>query len=461
MLVSVLVLVAGCAKDGNRPPAPLQELHYPAWLATTTAPGLEDKLLVVNLDQDLFYANGSMVALQASATDSVAGAQVDRGIQVPYMAGQLLVVDGSTAAGCTVGGDFEPPFALVAGRSQDALYKIPLEVTSEAPLSAQPVEVIGASFDAMSHPLSVALTCGADGTPRAWMGYQLGRDFQGYVARVDLSRSPPDVIRVNVGSAFPRSLAYDKSLDRLYVATREGGGHAYVHWLTVGDGCKAFDGGVQDERLGGCHVDPGFDVAASLAGAEPNEIALASSQPACADSSTGRCPRMFVSMRMYDADAERATNERPGWDIGGKLVVLDLPESSEGRPEPRWVRSFDIGQIAGPLLVIPRAGKRDLVVVTALDDNLVWIYDDDTGAMVKVFGRDPNNGVLALGHQPASLASRQLPGGIVRVFVSSYLDHFVSAIDVPLDDPAGAYVVHEGSNPRDATKPILRLGVKP
>ena len=108
-------------------------------------------------------------------------------------------------------------------------------------------------------------------------------------------------------------------------------------------------------------------------GRQPNEIALAT-RPACVPTSTTTCPppRMFVSMRMYDADAERATGERPGWDVGGRLVVLDLPESSVGGPEPRWVRSLEIGQIAGPLLVILVSG-RPMIINEALKKSSAFI----------------------------------------------------------------------------------------
>ncbi len=39
----------------------------------------------------------------------------------------------------------------------------------------------------------------------------------------------------------------------------------------------------------------------------------------------------------------------------------------------------------------------------------------------------------------------------MRLFVSSFEDHFVSMVDVPVADPASSYVVRTGPNPPDPT----------
>lgn len=452
-----LFLTLGCAKDGERPEAPLDRLHFPAWLATTTAEGFADTLLVVNLDQNLAFTGGSVVSVNTAVA-----APPEGGLPLPSMAGQLLAVDKAraTAEGCTAGDDFQA-FALVAGRTEDRLFRFPLA----GALADQRLGVIDLGISGASRPFGLGLTCAQDGKMRVWASYQRGRQGNGYVARVDMSTTPPGVVAVNVGKGAPRSFAYDRDRDRLYVSAKESAGHAHVRWITVGEGCVKADNGVQDEREGGCHVDPGFDLSATLAGAEPNEIALSTGTAPCtAGIYAGRadCRRMYISTRMYDADLERALRERPSGDVGGKLVVLELPESSTlGGPDPQWIHSPDIGVGAGAMAVIPRPGRPDLVVVAAIEDDLVWIYDDEVGALVKVFGRDPRTGVPVLGHAPAGLATRALSGGIVRVFVSSYQDDWVSAIDVDTNAPASAYVVRAGPDPKDVTQPILHLGVTP
>jgi hypothetical protein len=433
------------------------ELHYPAWLATSSAvPG---QLLAVNLDQDQAFDGGSVVSIDATAETPVPPVG---GLRVPSMAGKMMLIDSDveSAQGCDFSGWATPPFGLLAGRSDEVLLKFPLRAGEL--LGTTPAESIPVGVDGAARPFGLGLTCGIDGRPRVWTSFQRGLDGKGYVAQVDLSGAAPEVAKVYTGKGVPRSFAYDRTLDRLYVSTRESGEKAPIRWITVGAGCKRFEDGVQDERRGGCHVDPGFDLSATLAGAEPNEIALSSGlRPCTAGGYTGDCRRMYVSARMYDVDLARALGARPSKDVGGRLVVLELPESGLGGPDPQRIGSYDIGMTAGELLVLPRGvGQPDLVVVTALEDDRLWIYDDGAGAMVKVFARDPLTGVPPLGHMPSGLAARDLGGGTVRIFVSSYHDHWVSAVDVPLADPSGAYVVHEGPAPDDESQPILRLGVE-
>src|SRR5512140_3991249 len=77
-------LALSCAKGAARPDAPRDVLHYPAWIAT-----LGEQLLVVNLDQDLAYDAGALVAVDGSAAGATSGAVLG-GVPVPNMAGELL-----------------------------------------------------------------------------------------------------------------------------------------------------------------------------------------------------------------------------------------------------------------------------------------------------------------------------------------------------------------------------------
>lgn len=455
--LALSMALAACAKTGSRPVAPLEALHYPAWVGYSSA--LPDQLLVANLDEDLEFDNGSLMSLDVSGTAAPILPAPGAGLAVPYMAGKLLVVDPALAAaqGCVAGvnADFAPPFVLLAGHSDDVLLKVPLAT----PLADQPVERIGLGASAASSPFGVGLSCGLDGKARAWVSYQRGRDGIGYVAQVDLSKSPPVNVAVNLGPGYPRSFAYDREHDRLYVTTQESQGHAPIRWITVGNGCLDLEDGIQDERKGGCHVDAGFDLSATLAGAEPNEMALSTGPVPCVSGpyvGLPQCRRMYLTVRMYDADLERAMGERPSKDIGGKLVVLELSESGKGGPDARWIRGIDVGVTASELLVIPRDGKRDLVVMTSLDDDLLWIYDDEVGAMAKVFARNPYTGVPPLGHYPSGITGRDMGGGVWRVYVASYHDHWVSAVDIRLDDPASASIVNAAG-----TSLPLRMGNKP
>lgn len=463
-LLLAATLLLCCAKGATRPDAPTDVLHYPAWIAAIGT----HHLLVANLDQDLAYDNGALVALDTTATppaDPFLG-----GVAVPNMVGQLLVIDAASAGPCASALADTPayklPFALVAGRFENTLFAIPLAVSDGSLVSLGPKHPIALNPFSASAPFGVAFTCSSDGKPRAWVSFQSGLNSTGYVAQVDLSKQPgePDrVVQVNVGSGAPRSFAYDKEQDRLYFTNRERLEAAPVRWIQIGSGCLPFENGIQDERKGGCHVDAGFDLSLQFRGAEPSEIQLARADAAgtpflCTTPGfEGRpCPRAYLSVRMYDADLAAFIGGRPSGDVGGKLMVLELPEGGLGRPDPQVVAAVDIGVTAGDVHLIPRTGtatlaRAPLVAVTAIDDALLWIYDDETGAMVKVFGRDAR-GVALLGRQPTAIASVDQDASLTRLFVTSYHEHWVSAVDVPLDDrPGGAYVVRgaEGQTPQN------------
>jgi hypothetical protein len=469
ILVAAALLLS-CAKGATLPDAPRDVLHYPAWIAT-----LGDQLLVVNLDQDLAYDNGALVAIDASTTSATSG-RILGGIPLPNMAGQVHLVQDAAGAGvdpsrfaiCAENLDagYRPlPLALVAGRFQTALFAAQLTPGAAPPFSGDARRIDLNPFSA-AVPFGLAFTCGADGIPRAWVSYLSGQANTGYVAQVDLSKppgAPGSVVQVNVGKGEPRSFAFDAVHERLYFTGKEYSQAAPVRWIEAGNACLPFPDGLQDERQGGCHVDRGFDLSLQFRGAEPNEIQLATADAngtpfdCTAPGFAGmKCPRMYLSVRMYDADLAAFLGSRPSNDIGGKLMVVELPEGGVGRPAPQVVAEQDIGMMAGDVRLIPRPGKRPLVAITAIDDDLLWIYDDDIGAMVKVFGRDAR-GVPALGHLPSAIATQLVDGGAtVRLFVTSYQDNWVSAVDLPLDAPGDGYVVHQGPNPRDPAQPFLR-----
>jgi hypothetical protein len=445
-----LALGLACSKGAERPVAPLDQVHYPAWLALQ-----DNQLLAVSLDQDLLYLGGSMVSLDVAPGGT---GQILAGVPLPYMAGKLEVVNESLQAACPALGT--EPYALVAGHSLELLARIPLPLQGSTQVAHQNLTVSDAA-----NPFDVAVTCsgGASPVPRVWVSYQRGKDEEGYVAQLDLRDGgfPAPLVKVWVGKGTPRNFAWDPEHDRLYFTTKEKSLAAPVRWIGIGEGCKTFDGGVQDERNGGCHVDNGFDISTAIRGAEPNAIALASGTAPCtAGEATATCRRMYLSVRMYDVDLAKALDQRPAGDIGGKFVVLEVAEGGLGGPEAHIIHDPDIGKTAGEVLVVPRAGRGDLVVVAALDDDLLWIYDDDVGGMVKVFGRLAS-GVPELGHMPSGLVSQDLGSGTMRVYVSSYEDHWVSAVDIPLDTPDQAYVVRTGPDPADTAFPYLRLGVAP
>jgi DNA-binding beta-propeller fold protein YncE len=85
------------------------------------------------------------------------------------------------------------------------------------------------------------------------------------------------------------------------------------------------------------------------------------------------------------------------------------------------------------LVVLPRAGRSDLVAVVGVGNNTVAFYDDALGQVVGHIG--------AVGLQPFGIAA-DLKGPGARLYVSSYQDGRVVVIDVPdLDRPQDGRIV--------------------
>jgi hypothetical protein len=69
----VLTLLLACAKAGTQPPPPVEQLHFPAWMAAwddANDPTPQPQLLVVNIDQDLAYSGGWVTAIDAGEADA-------------------------------------------------------------------------------------------------------------------------------------------------------------------------------------------------------------------------------------------------------------------------------------------------------------------------------------------------------------------------------------------------------
>jgi len=119
--------------------------------------------------------------------------------------------------------------------------------------------------------------------------------------------------------------------------------------------------------------------------------------------------------------------------------------------------------------VLPaRAGKRDVVAALATDSGRITIYDDETGTVVGVgadlAGTSPTGAPL-VGHAPIALARDPVlkPGNVARLYVVSFQESYVTAIDVPLDDPAAACLVAAGGGCAAGPDAVRRIsgGVAP
>ena len=425
--LAAALLLAACGSEPRGASAPLDRFTFPTGLVQR-----EGKLLVVSSDFDLNYARddgGSLLQVDLAATPP---AILPGGVRLPAFGGELAVAE---PAACGV----PAPLALVPSRTSNQLFRVSLEGGG---LSCGPGCALSLEHGSLSEPYGVGLSCPVGGPPRAWVGYLRSPSTVAWLAMVDLLSGAWQPIEIG-GVGLPRSFAYDAERDRLFFTSTETGLSAPLRWLELGGGCTP---GLA-EVDGGCPVRQ-LDLYGFLRGAELHGIALSNPQ-------AGLSRRAYLSVRVYDAAVAAAIGGRPGYDIAGMLFVLDLEEGPYGDLRARLVRMIDVGVGAAEVRVLPaRAGKRDLVAMTATDDGVLAVYDDDAGALARVFSRDAVTGAPEVGRQPFGLAVQDLGAGVARLYVGSFERAYVTPVDVPLDSPDGAHLV---PSPVDPTKP-LRIG---
>lgn len=432
-LAAALALAAlACGSQPQAGPGPLDRLTFPT---AVTVRGQD--LVVVSSNFDLTFATqdgGSVLAVPLAA-----GAA--RGANIGSLGGELAIADAN--CGLTT------PVALVPSRSTNELYGLTLGADGTPRCDGDCALPLRGD---LGDPYGVGLACGPLGTKRAFVSHLRTPSFLGYVTMITLD---PDRQRwqVQVGDAGPgpaRSFAYDADRDRVYFTGVSTGAVSLFRWYDfAGSDCQ-IDVAATDPRA--CPLGA-IDVSTVIRGADLRGIAL--SNPVA-----GKPRRAYVAARVFDADVAASIGGRPSYDVAGVLLVIDLEEGPGGRPQPRLVNWVDAGLGASEVAVLkPRPnGERDLVAVTAGDDGLVWIYDDEVGEMRKVFGRNPGSGAPELGRYPyglavsrpeetqppSSLAACQTAGACARVYVGSFQDASVSAVDVPLDDPGSAEILNVG-----------------
>jgi hypothetical protein len=415
LAIAAAAALSACGEPPSAESAPLDRFSSPIALGLSGG-----ELLVVSTNFELSYGlsdGGSVIPVDVVASPPAMGGG---GVRIPSYGGELAIADAA-ACGLT------DRLAVVTVREGNSLYRI--AVAPDGALSCGEgcrTALPGQFQDAFG----VGVVCRPDdpATPSAnehrasaFVSFLRTPSSRGQIVEIDLESGATLSTR-DVGVGPVRSFAYDGLTQRLFMTSVESGTLAPLRWLELAGTCPV---GVATAD-GGCPIG-GMDLGSFLRGAEPRGVALSNPQP-------GRTRRAFVTARVYNADLAASIGERPGFDVGGVLFVLDLVEGRTGL-EPRLAGLFDVGLGANEVAVLPvRAGKGDLVAVTASDDGLLWIYDDDQEALVRVFGRDPHTGIPLLGRQPFGLAVRD-DGASARVFVSSFKDEFVTPVDIPLDAP--------------------------
>jgi hypothetical protein len=413
-----LALGAACGSQTGPGPGPLDRMHRPTGLAV-----LDGRVLVASSNADLLYAEdtgGAILSLDPVSLDTV---EVSGALNVHSFAGELAVArtlpptpGAPEADHC--GSDIPTARAVFGTRGSNTLNV----------LAADPAGTLRCAFcdipssGVFADPYPVAIAC-APGRPRAFVGYLAAQFSEGWLSQIDLATGA--VLTASVGTGLVRSLAYDAARDRLYVAQQATGTPTPLRWVELG-GCTF---GASPGT--GCTVQaatiPGLP-----SGSEIRAIALAHPFP-------GAPQRAYLTVRLYDVPSAAAVGGRTN-DYGGLLAVVDLVEDAFGHVTPTLVRtvpeSGTLGRGLQDVRVLPaRPGKRDVVAAIAVDEGVLWIHDDETLELAS-FGRDPLTGAPVLGHSPSGLAvDPAVVASTSRLWVGSYMDDFVTPIDVPLDAP--------------------------
>jgi hypothetical protein len=415
-------------------------MHMPTGLAV-----IDHRLLVASSNADLFYdqaTGGAILNLDAGhdPTFIPTTVQVTSAINVQSFAGEIAVAralpqtpGAPEADHCGV--DIPGVRAVFATRGSNTLNLLSVDsATDPLPGRIRCLDCGIPSSGVYSDPFPVAIAC-TPGKARAFVGYLGAQNGSGWVTALDLVTG--GVQTASVGSGVVRALAYDPLHDRLYTGGLATGSPTPLRWLELG-GCTFGQGA----DAGGCSIGqatlPGVPT-----GAEIRSIALAHPFP-------GAPQRAFVTVRLYNVSAASLSGGRTS-DYGGLLLVLDLVENSLGGVTPTLVRTVpeagNLGAALQDVRVLPaRPGQRDAVVVVSQGTGVVWLYDDDDGALTAFDGgRDPVTGAPLFGGLPGGVAVDPEPlGSVVRVWIGSYRDSFVTPIDVPLAAPGEARYAPEG-----------------
>jgi hypothetical protein len=394
-------------------------MHRPTGLAV-----LDGRVLVASSNADLLYAQdtgGSIMSLDTLDPFSLDTVRVAGAMNIQSFAGELAVAKNlpqtpgaPEADHC--GADITGPLGVFATRGSNTL-----NVISVDPAGPIACEFCGIhSSGQYADPFPVTIGC-APGRPRAFIGYLNTQNAEGWVSEMDLRSG--GVITAPVGLGVVRSLTYDVAHDRLYLAQLATAAPTPLRWVGLGN-CELGGAGANACSVYQATI-PGIP-----AGSEIHAIALGHPFP-------GEPQRAYVSVRLYDTASAAAAGGRTT-DAGGLLVVVDLVEDSLGGVTPTLVRvvpeTGTLGRGLQDVRVFPaRPGMRDVVATVAVDEGIVWIFDDETQALVS-FARDPITGAPTAGEQPSGLAvDADATGPIARLWVGSYMDDYVTPIDVTLD----------------------------
>ncbi|HUL60875.1 MAG TPA: hypothetical protein VLU43_16465 [Anaeromyxobacteraceae bacterium] len=466
-VIALGLLGAGCSEVVHREAPPTDRLIYPTGIAAVPLQSGGSGLLVLSSNFDLLYdaRTGGTAMSVALSTPRTTGLDVPLGppevvgdvLRVPSMGGPVtLALDPgldppgtARPGGCPgVGSDL----ALFTSRYTDELMVPTIEADGRLTCGSNCAVALPLQH---SDPLGVAVKC-AGGMARAYVGH-MRASTDGEITEVVLAsandpelspgekaRPVPWVRRSFRAGLGVYALAYQPERDRLWVTPDGTYANAPIGVVKLGVHCDPTDLDVYG--LPCPRVDIAGDVFTWLRGAELRGLAFANPD------ANGNRNRLFVAVQLFDPDLALRVGGRPSFDVGAALVVLDVSETIAGNPVVSLARIVPLGMGAAQLRVLPpRAGKGDLVAVVSLTDGDLTLYDDDTGAVAKVFAlsqgaSDPSGflpGLPQMGKQPYDLAVEQRDdAGTVYdwIYVTSFLSNTVQVVRLLPDAPSDAEI---------------------
>ena len=434
LLLSALVLAAAsCREEGYSRPPPLDQFTFPTGVGLTRLPSGDRALIVVSSNMDLLYDPVNGGTLISAAWDPATEVLGRLGVvQIPSFGGPVVVADADTCPGLAT------PLALVASRRSAELVRA--EVAADGGLVCGPDCLVDPG-PGVTDPFGLGLACRGD-RRLAFVGFldtQVVSNVRyGFASQVDLDTG--EVVSLGLATA-PYDFAYDAERDRLWITelAPEGAPES----KPVSAPVQALElSSLGDPEQPGSYEQHTYDLWPKLRGAEPRGIALSHAQP-------GLGRRAYVAVRVYDADLANSIGVRPSYDIGAVLMVLDLEDGPFGIPSLDLIRTVPLGLGASQVRVLPpRPGLRDLVAITSTTEGLLTIYDDEAGAIAKVFalaqtGQGPENpggaplGTPLVGKQPFGIAV-DAQGGRDWIYVGAFESAVVTAVSLDPADPSGA-----------------------
>lgn len=436
-LLSALALVACSPQEFPDPTPPTTSFYFPIGVATSRTGGVNPALLVASSNFDLRYAatnGGTLLSVDPTATSSD-GSVSPLGAQlIGSYAGPVAVADATTCAGVGTAS------AMVASRFDDILYRFTLASDGSLSCGAGCQTPFGSG---LNDPFAITVACGPAGR-RAYVGFLqppisssgAADSLGAWIAELDLDGST--VREFEIGDGPVRSFAYDAAGDRLWIATRSSGARALLYTAVLSD--PAWNGPSPRNA-----VDV-FDLFPSVRGAELRSLVMGSVV-------AGKPRRLYATARLYDADYQASTGNRPTGDVGGVLIVMDIADGSAGVPVLSVHKVVELGLGAGDVSIVSRPvsvpAQRDIVVASAADEGLVMIYDDEAEGVAQLFTINAATGAPVIGHRPVAQAVDQPTiGGPAAIFVTAFADHAVARFSI--DDPTKPW----------STSAVTRVGGK-